>query len=122
MRDRVVELMAGSIAAGQENMHHIMSVIQGMKNQESTAYKPSHYLEGTVVTAHDRKLLCLWAYRTADVCKVDRNIATIAIAYCDRFLSCRGLRSVEICLASQREFQLAFIVSFDGIESTRVAF
>ena len=100
-------------ATTQHKMHDIMSVIRVMTNQESTVYKPSYYLRGTAVTAHDRKELCQWGYSMADVCNVDRNIATVAITYFDRYLSCRGrgLRSVEICLAGEREFQLAFIVS-----------
>ena len=99
----------GSNAASKSN--HIMSVIREMSNQETTVYKTSHYLEGTVVTAHDRTKLCVWGYSMADACKVDRNIATVAISYFDRFLSYRGLRYVEVCLDHQREFQLAFIVS-----------
>ena len=104
-------LVQGSYATGQGNKNNIISVIREMMIQESTIYNPSHYLEGTAVTAHDRKELCMWGYSMADVCEVDRNIATVAITYFDRFFSCRGVRSVEVCLDHQREFQLAFIVS-----------
>ena len=122
-RARMIELPSSSarpgqesIATGPENMHLVgthlvVSVIREMVSLESTVYKPSHYLEGTAVTAHDRKKLCQWGYSLADACKVDRNIATIAITYFDRFLSCRGLRSVEVSLRREREFQLAFVVS-----------
>ena len=122
----IVELPSSSSAnldrqasTGQDNMYYIISVLQAMKNQESTVYKPSPYLKGTAVTEHDRKKLCVWGYTMADKCKVDRNIATVAINYFDRFLSCHGYRSVEVCLAGVREFQLAFDVSFEGIKNQR---
>jgi hypothetical protein len=55
--------------------------------------------------------MCQWGFNIVDACGVERNLAVVAITYFDRFLSCRGVRVVEVCLASQREFQLAFIVS-----------
>jgi hypothetical protein len=92
----------------------MIHVIQAMKRQESTAYRTSPYLQNVVVTEKDRHDLCQWGFDIMDACQecqVDRRIATVAISYFDRFLSCRDLRSVEICLAGRREFQLAFIVS-----------
>lgn len=86
-----------------------ISVIQVMIVKESTTYKPHHYLEHTSVVADDRSHLCQWGFDMMDACKVNRNVATIAIGYFDRFLSRRGSRVVEACLANQREFQLAFI-------------
>ena len=106
-----VQRQQGNIATGQNKMRHIISVIQEMKNKESTAYRPLHYLQGTVVTPHHREKLCQWGYNLADASQIDRSIATVTITYFDRYLSCRGLKLVEICLASLREFQLAFVVS-----------
>jgi hypothetical protein len=83
-----------------------------MKHQESTAYKPLPYLANDVgVTHKDREALLQWGFRILDACKVDRHFAIVAVSFLDRFLSCRGLRSVEACLARQREFQLAYTVS-----------
>ena len=93
------------------NMLSIVQV-QAMITKELSYYKPTRYLEGVNVTAQDRSEVCQWGYSIVDVCKVDRNTTTAAISYFDRYLSCRGLRSVEICLAFQSEFQLAFVVSF----------
>ena len=56
--------------------------------------------------------MCQWGYRTVDACKVDRNVAVAAITYFDRFLSFRGLRVVEDCVANHSAYQLAFIVSW----------
>jgi hypothetical protein len=102
-------------------MHHLLSVIHEMKQQECTAYRPSHYLVGRTVTADDRKKLCQWVYSLADVCRVNRNTATVAITYFDRYLSCRGTKSAKIlvCLADLREFQLAFITCFILAVKTR---
>ncbi|KAL3788741.1 hypothetical protein HJC23_012297 [Cyclotella cryptica] len=88
-----------------------ISVIQVMKRQELTAYRTSDYLDHSTATHHDRLSVCQWGFKIVDACGVDRNIAVIAITYLDRFLSCRGSRVVELCLSSQREFQLAFVVS-----------
>lgn len=88
-----------------------ISKIQVMKLQESTTYKPLHYLDHTAVTADDRRGLCQWGFEIMNACNMKPDIAVIAIGYFDRFLSNRGLRVVEACLANQREFQLAFVVS-----------
>ena len=109
-----VELL--SLIQSESDRTNMFYVVQAMKTQESTNYKPSHYLEGVNVTTQDRMELCQWGYNVMDVCKVDRNIATVAISYFDRYLSCRGLRSVETCLANEREFQLAFVVSLPFIK------
>jgi hypothetical protein len=98
--------------AGRSNIIHIMSIIRTMKHQESTAYKPLPYLADDVgVTHKDREALVQWGFGILDACKVDRHFAIVAVSFFDRFLSCRGLRSVEACLARQREFQLAYVVS-----------
>jgi hypothetical protein len=67
------------------------------------------------VTRSDRHAMCQWGFSILDACKVDRHFAIVALTFFDRFLSCRGLRSVEACLARQREFQLAYIVSYQLI-------
>jgi hypothetical protein len=88
-----------------------ISIIQAMKVQEASTYRPAHYLYQANVSAEDRKSLCQWGFDILNACKVNRDIAVIAIGYFDRFLSHRGLRVVEACLGNQRELQLAFIVS-----------
>eukprot|EP00804_Cyclotella_cryptica_P004276 CCRYP_013485-RA/>CCRYP_013485-RA protein AED:0.03 eAED:0.03 QI:201/1/1/1/1/1/2/145/298 len=102
-----------------------ISVIQVMKRQELTAYRTSDYLDHSTATHHDRLSVCQWGFKIVDACGVDRNIAVIAITYLDRFLSCRGSRVVELCLSSQREFQLAFVaclvISLKGREGIKVA-
>lgn len=90
---------------------HVVSVICAMKHQERTVYKQSHYLENVGVTALDRMDLCKWGFGIVDACNIDRKVATIAITYFDRFLSCRRSSAVDMCLAERRELQLAFIVS-----------
>lgn len=92
-------------------MEDMVSGIQVMKVQEATTYKTMHYLDRTAVTEDDRERLCQWGFDVLGVCKVNHSIAVIAIGYFDRFLSIRGLRVVELCLADQRELQLAFLVS-----------
>jgi hypothetical protein len=82
-----------------------------MKVQEAITYRPGDYLYQTSVSAEDRKSLCQWGFDILDSCNANRQIAVIAIGYFDRFLSNRGLRVVEACLANVREFQLAFVVS-----------
>jgi hypothetical protein len=90
-----------------------MSVIHTMKHQEqSTVYKPLPYLENAAVSAQDRQKLYHWGTTVLDACEVDRHLATVAITFFDGFLGHRDLRSVEVCLASEREFQLAYIVSY----------
>lgn len=89
----------------------ILSVIEVMKVQQATTYKSFHYLEQTKVSAEDRKALCQWGFDIMDACKLNHDVAIIAIGYFDRFLSKRGLPVVEACLDNQREFQLAFVVS-----------
>jgi hypothetical protein len=89
----------------------IISIIEVMKHQESTIYRPFHYLDSTTLTREHRVSVCEWGFRLVEACDVDRNIAVVGIQYFDRFLSCRGLRVVEICLSREREFQLAVIVS-----------
>ena len=93
---------------------HITSVIQVMKQQESTVqYRPCRYLDNsTGTTARDRRDLCQWGFDVVDACGNDRRIATIAITYFDRFMSCQRSRAVGVCLADKREFQLAFVVRF----------
>jgi hypothetical protein len=104
-------------------MIDIMSIIKTMKHQESTVYKAllylenvkvfgSEHLENPAVSANDRKKLCHWGLDVLNASNTDRHLATVAITYFDRFLSRRGLRSVEACLASEREFQLAYVVSW----------
>jgi hypothetical protein len=89
-----------------------MSIIQTMKHQESTSvYKPLPYLENVAVSASDRQKLCQWGFSVLDASKVDRHLATVAVTFFDRFLSRHGLRSVETCLAGERELQLAYVVS-----------
>lgn len=96
---------------GRNTAHHILSVIEAMEHKESTTYKPFHYLKNVEVSENDREEMCKWGFGVVEAIQLDRQIATIAIQYFDRYLSNRGLRSVEICLSGQREFQLAFIVS-----------
>ena len=106
--------IASAAARVENHMIHIMSVIQTMKHQESTYYKTSPYLHNVAVTEKDRHAMCQWGFDIVDgcqVCQIDRYVATVAISYFDRFLSCRGLRSVEICSVGRRDFQLAFVVS-----------
>lgn len=92
---------------------NIVSIIQTMKHQEFTTYRQLPYLTNNVeVTRSDRHAMCQWGFSILDACKVDRHFAIVALTFFDRFLSCRGLRSVEACLARQREFQLAYIVSY----------
>ena len=88
-----------------------ISVIHAMLRQESTTYKAYHYLEDTIVTEQDRSSLCAWGYGITTACNMNPKVAAIAIGYFDRFMSKRNTRAVEACLAGQREFQLAFIVS-----------
>lgn len=88
-----------------------ISIIQAMMRQESTRYKPHHYLEDTAVTEQDRSRLCTWGYDITTACGMNPKVAAITIGYFDRFMSNRNTRTVEACLADQREFQLAFIVS-----------
>ena len=92
-------------------MEDMLSKVRVMQSKESTTYRPRPYLNQTTVTAEDRCLLCQWGFDISNVCRLNRCIAVIAIGYFDRFLSHRGLRAVEVCLANQREFQLAFVVS-----------
>ncbi|KAL7476197.1 hypothetical protein ACHAW6_002075 [Cyclotella cf. meneghiniana] len=96
-----------------------------MKRQETISYRPSHYLDWANVTQHDRKEMCQWGFNIVDACGVERSLAVVAITYFDRFLSCRGVRVVEVCLASQREFQLAFItclvISLKGREGMKIS-
>jgi hypothetical protein len=96
-----------------------ISIIRTMQLQESTTYRPSHYLDHTEVTAEDRKKLCQWGFHILDASKLDRHIVVIAIGYFDRFMSSRGLRVVEACLRNQREFQLAFVVSSFDLRFTQ---
>jgi hypothetical protein len=95
----------------QHRIADIISIIEVMKHQESTVYRPFHYLDSTTLTSEDRASVCEWGFSLVEACDVDRNIAVVGIQHFDRFLSCRGLRVVEICLSREREFQLAFIVS-----------
>ncbi|KAL3764981.1 hypothetical protein ACHAWO_000207 [Cyclotella atomus] len=101
-----------------------ISIIQAMKVQEASIYRPAHYLYQANVSAEDRKSLCQWGFDILNACKVNRDIAVIAIGYFDRFLSHRGLRVVEACLGNQRELQLAFIsclvIALKGRESMEV--
>jgi hypothetical protein len=99
--------------ATEGRISQVMSVIGAMCHQESTVYRPSNYLdrEGTGVTEQDRRDMCEWGYNLADACNIDRSSATVAITYLDRFLSYNRSAAVDLCLANQREFQLAFIVS-----------
>ena len=89
-----------------------ISRLQVMKQQESTTYKPIRYLEQTAITSDDRRAMCQWGYKMVkNGLKKDRVLAQIAIRYFDRFMSKRGSGIVEMCLASQGYFQLAFLVS-----------
>jgi hypothetical protein len=89
----------------------VISIIRTMQHQENTIYRPCDYLSGTYISPQDRMDVCQWGFQISDAVGVDRSIAVIAITYFDRFLSCQGLRVVEVCLRRKREFQLAFIVS-----------
>ena len=89
----------------------MIAQVRVMQLKELTSYRPLPYLNETTVTAEDRSSLCQWGFDIMDACNVNRCIAVIAIGYFDRFLSHRGSRVVEACLADQREFQLAFVVS-----------
>jgi hypothetical protein len=104
--------------SASENIIDIVSIIKTMKRQESMVYKTlpylenidvlgSEHLENPDVSANDRKKLC-----PINASNTDRHLATVAITYFDRFLSRRGLRSVEACLTNEREFQLAYVVSW----------
>ena len=88
-----------------------VSIIQVMKQQESTVYKPSEYSEQTAITSDFRRAMCQWGYDIVDACKKDPVLAEIAIRYFDRLMSKRSLRIVDICMTRPREFQLAFMVS-----------
>ncbi|KAL3775434.1 hypothetical protein HJC23_010138 [Cyclotella cryptica] len=109
----------------QQKCNSACSVIRAMRHQETTSYKASHYLDWANVTQHDRKEMCQWGFSIVDACCLDHNLAVVAITYFDRFLSCRGVRVVEVCLASQREFQLAFItclvISLKGREGMKIS-
>ena len=97
-----------------QQLHRIVditSIIEAMKHQECTVYRPSHHLDQMTLSPEDRVCVCKWGFELVEACDVDRNIAIVGIQYFDRFLSYRGLRVVEICLSREREFQLAFIVS-----------
>ena len=89
----------------------LVSVIEWMKHQESTVYRVNSYLDHAKVTAQDRMDLCKWGCDLVDACNINRKVATIGITYFDRFLGSQNSRSIDVCLADQREFQLAFIVS-----------
>lgn len=97
---------------------HIMSIVRTLTHQEqSTVYKPLPYLENAAVSAQNRQKLYHWGTTVLDACEVDRQLATVAITFFDRFLGHRDLRSVEVCLASEREFQLAYIMSYYSCDS-----
>jgi hypothetical protein len=114
--DKRLKTVSSSTFSSQkcQQLHRIAditSIIEAMKHQESTVYRPSHYLDQMTLTSEDRASVCEWGFSLVEACDVDRNIAVVGIQYFDRFLSYRGLRVVEICLSREREFQLAFIVS-----------
>jgi hypothetical protein len=100
--------------SNSNNLYRMADAVAAMKVmniQESTRYRSSHYLGQTTVSAEDRRALCKWGYEMVDACKLDRYINIIAMGYFDRFMSNRGLSVIEVCLESQREFQLAYVVS-----------
>lgn len=105
------ECQPQSCSASYYNAAYISDLVETMKNQESNVYRPFDYIDGATVTCEDRRGVCEWGYQIVDEFELDRHIAVVAVTYLDRFLSCRGLRVVEICLDKRREFQLAFIVS-----------
>ena len=114
--DKRLKTVSSSTFSSQkcQQLHRIVditSIIEAMKHQECTVYRPSHYLDQMTLSPEDRVCVCKWGFELVEACDVDRNIAIVGIQYFDRFLSCRGLRVVEICLSREREFQLAFIVS-----------
>ena len=100
-----------SSSSCEDDSSDVISIIRTMQHQENTVYRPCDYLAGTYISPQDRMDVCQWGFQISDAVEVDHSIAVIAITYFDRFLSCRGLRAVEVCLRRKREFQLAFIVS-----------
>ncbi|KAL3773381.1 hypothetical protein ACHAWO_004950 [Cyclotella atomus] len=83
----------------------ILSVIEFNRPLPTNLF---HYLEQTKVSAEDPKALCQWGFDIMDACKLNHDVAMIAIGYFDRFLSKRGLPVVEACLDNQREFPIGF--------------
>eukprot|EP00578_Thalassiosira_sp_NH16_P017964 CAMPEP_0181107562 /NCGR_PEP_ID=MMETSP1071-20121207/17155_1 /TAXON_ID=35127 /ORGANISM="Thalassiosira sp., Strain NH16" /LENGTH=342 /DNA_ID=CAMNT_0023191091 /DNA_START=266 /DNA_END=1294 /DNA_ORIENTATION=- len=102
-----------SAAADNSDPYLIDQLCFMQQQEQESCYLAADYLaprprRTTAVTSSDRRTMCSWSYDIVDACSIDREVACIAMAYFDRFMSTDTKRA-HAALVSRREFQLAFI-------------
>merc|ERR1711981_230230 len=100
----------------------IMSAIPAMLHQEETAYATSNYFfrqqhndepeychrrsQGplkTTIDADCRDMMATWCFQIVDFCKLDREVASIAISFMDRFMMSPASATARV---DRADFQL----------------